>query len=93
METEHCHGAAATRSFTTINYRITTCPLREWQHVVQRRPVPADQMRGGRRIPRVEELLRHGLVVEAGLQRAEVIATVLYSGPMVSGRGGGARAE
>jgi hypothetical protein len=41
--------------------------------------------RHGRRIPDVDELLRLPAAVKAGLRREEVIAVVLYSGPMVRG--------
>lgn len=83
MEAEHCEGLAARRSFTTDNYRITTCPANEWAYVVQGRAPPSADMRCGRRVPRVEELMGDALAVEAGLTRPEIIAVVLYSGPMV----------
>ena len=83
MESEHCHGSGVQRYFTTINYRITTCPRLEWKYVVQRVKCPEHQMHGGRRIESVEKLLQDELAVEAKLQHAEVVAVVLYSGPMV----------
>ena len=50
------------------------------------RPPPRDQMHGGRRIRRVEELMGDPLAAAAGLERAEIIATSLYSGPMARPR-------
>jgi hypothetical protein len=40
-------------------------------------------MHSGRRIESVEKLMQDELAVEAKLQQAEVVAVVLYSGPMV----------
>ena len=81
MESEHCHGSQ--RYFTTVNYRITTCPKLEWQYVVHRIKCPEYQMHSGRRIESVDKLMKDELAIEAKLQRAEIVAVVLYSGPMV----------
>lgn len=83
MESEHCHGSGAKRYFTTVNYRITTCPKLEWQYVVQRIKVPEGQMHSGRRIESIAKLMKDELAIEAKLQEAEIVAVVLYSGPMV----------
>ena len=86
MELEHCHNTGATDSFTTTNHHITTTPADEW----------AVAMAGGTDSSHVECDMRHGRVlrtidhhmaseaaVRAGLTRPEVIAIVLYTGPMV----------
>ena len=81
MEAEHCAGPGSTHSFTTRNYGITTCPSKEWGIVVGSVECPPG---GDRCVPRVGELLGSRMSREAKLVRAEVIAVVLYSGPMVS---------
>ena len=85
MEAEHCHGSGVQRYFTTVNYRITTCPRLEWQYVVRRIKCPEGQMHSGRRIESIEKLMKDELAIEAKLQQAEIVAVVLYSGPMVRG--------
>ena len=83
METEHCSMPNSRTTFTSCNYHITTCPADEWRIVVKRDgSVPAD-MRHGRRIPDIDELMRIDPARKAGLQRAEVISVVQYTGPMV----------
>jgi hypothetical protein len=44
---------------------------------------PEDQMRFKRRIPDTDHLLSLSTAKEANLQKPEVIAIVLYTGPMV----------
>ena len=88
MRTEHCHGPLAHRAFTTINYRISTCPAREWAIVVDGAECGAEEMGYKRRKPEIGASLALPLSEAAGLKRPEVIAVVLYSGPMVSGRPG-----
>ncbi len=83
MESEHCHGSCAGRNFTTINYRITTCPKLEWQYVMRLSKCPERQMHSGRRIESIEKLMKDELAIEAKLQYAEIVAVGLYSGPMV----------
>ncbi len=70
--------------FKTKNYGITTYPSKEWE-IVQGRMECAQEDRGhGRRIPKVDELLRLKKAEEAKLKSVEVVALVLYTGPMVS---------
>ena len=42
-----------------------------------------EQLGGGRGVRRVDELLRGGLAARGRLTREELIAVVMYSGPMV----------
>lgn len=86
MRAEHCtkHGSAL--PFTTGNYRITTTPLNEWSYVVgDKQGVRAvcPDMTSGRRLPSIDLLLQSPTATKAKLTRAEVIALVLYTGPMV----------
>jgi hypothetical protein len=80
MEAEHESSKAL---FTTRNYGIRTCAQNEWQIVVGQKISAADMSSGKRRVPNVEELLQHPMVQSAKLSRPEVIAVVLYTGPMV----------
>ncbi len=43
----------------------------------------ADVSSGKRRVQNIEELLQHPMVIAAKLLRPEVVAVVLYTGPMV----------
>jgi hypothetical protein len=87
MEAEHCHGEDSKTFFTTTNYKIRTCAYDEWQIVVHcdtSIPRPAD-MRHRRRIPKIPELIElvnQPETAAAKLSRAEVIAVVMYTGPM-----------
>ncbi len=82
METEHCDRAGATYEFETLNYQIRTTPAREWRIVRGLEECPTDQMKN-RRIPKVEDLLALETAKMAKLKEAEVIAVLLYTGPMV----------
>ncbi len=59
-------------AFTTGNYKIKTTPEREWLQIVGdenfvRAAVPADDMKHGRVITGMSELLQRPLAVKAGL--------------------------
>lgn len=79
MRLEHIRD---TDLFTTSNYHIETCPAREWANVVDGMLPEAGHMAGGRIIKDIDVLLGLPESVRAGLTRAEVIALVLYTGPM-----------
>ena len=85
MCSEHCSLGGHSVPFTTSNYKITTTPEQEWLYIVgddkgQRMPCP--DMGHERRIVPIEELLQRPLAKKAKLTRAEMIAVVLYTGPM-----------
>ena len=83
MESEHCHKPGTSDlEFTTSNYRITTTPKREWDIVVGREPCPASDRTGGRIVLSIDDAVKMSDGKRAGLTRAEVIAVVLYTGPM-----------
>jgi hypothetical protein len=85
MEAEHCHMQDSKAHFTTKNYGIRTCAHDEWQIVLQEGRVEVSDpthMRYGRRIPKIDELLELSVTKEARLTREEVIAVVMYTGPM-----------
>jgi len=81
MEAEHRSRACADFEFETNNYHIKTTPSKEWMIVVEGKKCP-EQMGFNRRIPDIEHLLSLSTAKEANLQKAEVIAIVLYTGPM-----------
>jgi hypothetical protein len=87
MRAEHCSKGGHGFEFTTGNYKIKTTPEREWLQIVGdenfvRATVPADDMKHGRVITDMGELLKRPLAVKAGLIKCEVTALSLYSGPM-----------
>mmetsp|Transcript_89171 Transcript_89171/g.238053 ORF Transcript_89171/g.238053 Transcript_89171/m.238053 type:complete len:1095 (+) Transcript_89171:694-3978(+) len=82
MKAEHCNRPGHDKKFVVTNYRIFTCPKREWELVVEGSDFTEDEKRGHRQIPEVDELLKLPQAVEANLTREEVISIVLYTGPM-----------
>jgi hypothetical protein len=82
---EHCRGAGSMHWFKSQNYNISTHAKKEWDIVLGFEKCPTEDMGFGRRIPKIHALLKEDMSLRAKLTRAEVIAAVLYSGPMVSG--------
>lgn len=83
MEAEHCSKGDSKIHFVTGNYNIKTCPLNEWTITVHHDVTGAD-LRHDRRLVKIEENMKMEIVATAQLRRVEVIAVVLYTGPMVS---------
>ena len=84
MKAEHCSKTCSNDEFETLNYAIKSTPYREWCLVVDKEQVlPEPDMRHGRRIPDIDELMALDVTKRAKLSRFEVIAVVLYTGPMV----------
>ena len=86
MEMEHCTGKGCSEYFVTNNYNIRTCPFDEWQITVlydlSKTKSPEATAHGRRFVP-IADLMQVDLAVQAMLTRPEVIAVVLYTGPMV----------
>jgi ankyrin repeat protein len=88
MEAEHTRLAGCDMRFTTRNYGITTTANAEWGVVVRGQAPPPEHMLHGRIMVSVEDKLciineqfaKKGLDVR--LRREEVIAVILYTGPM-----------
>jgi hypothetical protein len=80
MRQEHCERVGCDVAFTTGNYKITTTSRLEWQYVVENAPCP--DMAHNRRITSTRELLKRELCKKAMLCEEEIIAIVLYTGPM-----------
>jgi hypothetical protein len=82
MEAEHCHKSNNNSEFTAPNYGVTTSPRKEWSIILDCDESIAD-MRHGRRIPKIADLMASDSVKQANLTEEEVIAVILYTGPMV----------
>jgi hypothetical protein len=63
----------------------TTWPANEWAITVRGEHSRAHMgSSGSRQLRKIEDLMHEDVVNRAGLTRPEVIAVVLYTGPMVS---------
>jgi len=85
MRAEHCSRDGSSHEFTTPNYNITTQPRSEWLYIVgdeKGQRLNCGDMSHGRRIIAIDELMKNDLAVRSGLTRVEMIAVVLYTGPM-----------
>jgi hypothetical protein len=82
MEAEHTRMAGCDMRFTTRNYGITTTASAEWGVVVRGQAPPSEHMLHGRVMMSVEDKLQCAQARKAGLRREEVIAIILYTGPM-----------
>jgi hypothetical protein len=83
MEAEHCDRSGADDEFETLNYQIRTTPAKEWGIARGVEECPEEQMKCNRRTPKVEDLLALETAKEAKLKEPEVLAVLLYTGPMV----------
>jgi hypothetical protein len=84
MEAEHCTREGCMEIFVTSNYtEIKSYPKKEWDIIVKGGSCPESDMKFNRRIPIIKDLCELPLTKKAGLIRAEVIAVVMYTGPMV----------
>jgi hypothetical protein len=91
MTREHCKDTGCNMQFTSRNYDVKTTPSAEWLAVFKQRPQPEQNMvhfkdgvRINRRIPNVKQLDADQLrtMKNASLRQEEVIAVILYTGPM-----------
>jgi hypothetical protein len=82
MRSEHCEETGCNLSFTTRNYGISTCPKKEWDIVVCGTAPRPEHMMHGRVLPNIEQKMISDVAIKARLRREEVIAVVLYTGPM-----------
>jgi hypothetical protein len=85
MRQEHCERAGCNTQFTTGNYKITTTPRQEWLYIAgdeTGQQVACADMDHDRRIVRISELMKLKLAIDAQLTEVEILAIVLYTGPM-----------
>ncbi len=84
---EHCTGKGCRKYSVTGNYHIRTCPFDEWQITVCHdlsKATSDEATAHNRRFVPIAKLMKVDVAVQAGLIRPEVIAVVLYTGPMAS---------
>ena len=88
MMLEHNKPPVADWQFVTSNYGVRTTPRREWDLVSgsasTKTELSREDVEGGRRIPDIGNLQEMNLARMADLRKEEIIAVVLYTGPMVS---------
>ena len=84
MEREHCNMPDSHVKFKTTNYGLTTCPADEWRivKICDKRYEASTPHR--RVIPRFQSLKKEALAQRANLDEEEIIAVILYTGPMVN---------
>ena len=84
MQLEHCTRDGCGTIIRTTNYNLVTTPRREWKLVLREEATSEVELRFGRRIPSYEQLGDLAIAKTARLTPPEIIAVVLYTGPMVS---------
>ena len=82
MELEHCTLPCFDLRFETSNYKVTTTPSYEWKLVVDEINWDSFDRSFHRQLRSVDELMKLDITTSAKLRREEVIATVMYTGPM-----------
>jgi hypothetical protein len=82
MRSDHCDHDDSDKDFDTLNYGLTTTARKEWNIVVT---VDKTKEIGGRVIPDYRVLLtsENATRAEPKLEDCEIVATILYTGPMV----------
>jgi hypothetical protein len=83
MRAEHCTKDGSGIEFKTSKEKKKTSK-REWEIVVDRKPLQPGEDGGGRTIPNIDDLMLNPMSVKANLLKIEIISLVLYTGPMVS---------
>jgi hypothetical protein len=98
MEAEHCTKSGHNHVIETPNYKVQTCADTEWNLVIKREGKTLEEYKEmlrefpsvglgpahhGRRIPDLNELLQLEESKQANLIKCEVLAIVLYTGPLV----------
>mmetsp|Transcript_54968 Transcript_54968/g.115031 ORF Transcript_54968/g.115031 Transcript_54968/m.115031 type:complete len:480 (-) Transcript_54968:15-1454(-) len=87
IESEHTEMAGCDRGFTTSNYLVTTTPRKEYDIATGKQECPEKDMldrkqRKVRRIQKIDMLTTLEVCKRAGLMDYEILALVLYTGPM-----------
>jgi hypothetical protein len=86
MKREHCSCRGFNVEFKPPNFSdnsASTTPKIEWE-IVEEGKLPQKYQNEGRKVLNVDNLLKLDIVEKAGLKRFEVVAVMLYTGPMVS---------
>ncbi len=82
MEAEHCSMDGSKERFWTGSTKRETWPANEWSITVRGDYTHAN-VGPSRKLHTIAELIERPVVKQAKLTRPEVIAVVLYTGPMV----------
>jgi hypothetical protein len=82
MEAEHCSMGGSEDRFKVGKSKNETWPANEWAITVGGE-FERVHARPSRQLKTIAELMREDVVKQAELTRHEVIAVVLYTGPMV----------
>uniref|UniRef100_A0A7S0M388 NAD(P)(+)--arginine ADP-ribosyltransferase n=1 Tax=Cryptomonas curvata TaxID=233186 RepID=A0A7S0M388_9CRYP len=82
MKAEHCTKLGCDIEFATSNYKIETTARREWAIVVEKEPLTTSEDGHGRRVPDMEKLKFLPITIKAKMLQIEIVALVLYTGPM-----------
>ncbi len=82
MRSDHCDHDDSDEQFVTLNYGLQTTARQEWNIVVT---VDKTKEMNGRLIPDYRVLLKSETAnrAEPKLEDCEIVATILYTGPMV----------
>ncbi len=83
MKAEHCSMGGSEDRFEVGNKARTTWPANEWAIAVDGDYTHA-HVGPSRKLQQIAELIQLDMVKQSKLTRHEVIAVVLYTGPMVS---------
>ncbi len=82
MKAERCIKGGCDYEFTTKNYHVTTCAKKEGEILMGERECPKEDMGHGRTPRSVADMKDLPLAKKAGLEEVEIIAIILYSGPL-----------
>jgi len=82
MEDEHCFKFGSQEKFEAVLNKeaLTTCPCKEWKTVLE----PSRELLRGRKRLDIQQLISHPISQAAALNFFEIIAIILYTGPMFS---------
>ena len=81
MEAEHCKRQDSKDEFNPGNYDTTTTPSLEWL-VVTNDSKRQEASVGPRLVRAYEEVMEDSIVKQAKLRKEEIVALILYTGPM-----------
>ena len=82
MKAEHCTQLGSLHLFS-VNSTNSTCPQQEWEIVMGEKAISEEDRMNGRAIPDLHKLLSLEIAKKSRLSREEIVAVVLYTGPMV----------
>ena len=84
MKREHCNAPDSQQKFKTSNYDLITCSSEEWRIVENCDKMMEKKSAHNRVIPDYKDLMKSDIAQRAKMKECEIIAVILYTGPMVS---------